>query len=876
MTEPLARLASALADRYRIERELGHGGMATVYLAQDLKHDRKVAVKVLKPELAAVLGAERFVVEIKTTAALQHPHILPLFDSGTAEGFLFYVMPFIEGETLRDKLNRETQLGIDEAVRIATEVADALDYAHRHGVNHRDIKTENIILHDGRPMVADFGIALAVSAAAGGRMTETGLSLGTPHYMSPEQATAEKEITGRSDVYSLASVLYEMLTGEPPHMGKSAQQIIMKIIADTPRPVTELRKSVPQYLADAIAQALEKLPADRFSTAADFAAAINGRLAPRSTTAARNADRAGTAWRRRETIIAGVAVVALAVAGWTVTSGRSGTSSRERVEFAFRMGIGVPDRPYIAISPDGRRILEVVLDSNPAGMLAEREIGSTAVRIIPGTVGAQDPFYSFDGEWIAFILEGELRKMRSTGGASTKLADTISTGGGSWSSDGSLVFSGQYDGLFRGSSNGGRAERLTTLDTARLEFGHWYPQQLPGGKSAIFNSFSTPLSKSRIEAVEYATGRRTVLAERAVYARYAPSGHLLFMRDGVIFAVAFDARSLKVTGPEVPVVEDVAWTPTDGVAGFAVSPTGTLVYLKASDWSVNRRLVWVDRAGKERPVFPDSGVWAEPRLSPDGRWIAVTRMEPSRQLWLYDRTRGLLTQLTRGEAVTFNGVWTPNSRALVATTETPVYDLVRIPIDGSGVDTLRKGPNDKFATAVSPDGRTLIFMESLRRERLMLAPMSGGDARPIEVRETAQRNATFSPDGRWIAYEELGADAEPEIYVRAVDGRGGRRQISAGGGSEPRWTKGGREIVYRNHDAVLAAPFQPGTGEAGTPVMLFRKMDSGRLGARRTSGYDVTPDGSEFLMVIANERRDALPTVVVINWIEELKAKVPR
>jgi len=237
VTQP-DRLAAALADRYAIERELGQGGMATVYLAEDLKHNRKVAIKVLKPELAAVLGADRFVHEIKTTAALQHPHILALFDSGSADGFLYYVMPYIEGEPLRARLDREKQLSIEEAVRITTEVADALDYAHRHGVIHRDIKPENILLHDGRPMVADFGIALAVSAAAGGRMTETGLSLGTPHYMSPEQATAEKEITGRSDIYSLGAVLYEMLTGDPPHTGASAQQIIMKIVTEDTRPVT--------------------------------------------------------------------------------------------------------------------------------------------------------------------------------------------------------------------------------------------------------------------------------------------------------------------------------------------------------------------------------------------------------------------------------------------------------------------------------------------------------------------------------------------------------------------------------------------------------------------------------------------------------------
>ena len=274
MSEITSRLSTALADRYKIEREIGAGGMANVYLAHDLKHDRTVAVKVLRPKLAAVLGAERFLQEIKTTANLQHPHILPLFDSGEDDGFLYYVMPFIDGETLRDKLNRETQLGIEEAVRITTQVADALDYAHRQGVIHRDIKPENILLHDGRPMVADFGIALAVSAAAGGRMAETGLSLGAPHYMSPEQATAEKDLTNRSDIYSLGCVLYEMLTGEPPHTGASAQAIIMKIVTEEVPPVTKVRKAVPPNVAAATAIALEKLPADRFTSAARFAEAL--------------------------------------------------------------------------------------------------------------------------------------------------------------------------------------------------------------------------------------------------------------------------------------------------------------------------------------------------------------------------------------------------------------------------------------------------------------------------------------------------------------------------------------------------------------------------------------------------------------------------
>src|SRR6185369_13051703 len=250
--------------------------MATVYLAQDLKHDRRVAIKVLRPELAAVIGADRFLSEIKTTAALQHPHILPLHDSGEAGSFLFYVMPFIEGESLRDRLNREKQLPIGDALRIATEVASALDYAHRHNVIHRDIKPENVLLHDGRALVADFGIALAASKAGGSRMTETGMSLGTPTYMSPEQAMGEREITVRSDVYALGCVTYEMLIGDPPFTGSTAQAIVAKVMTEKPASLQRQRERVPDAVEDAVLTALEKLPADRFATAAEFAEALRG------------------------------------------------------------------------------------------------------------------------------------------------------------------------------------------------------------------------------------------------------------------------------------------------------------------------------------------------------------------------------------------------------------------------------------------------------------------------------------------------------------------------------------------------------------------------------------------------------------------------
>ncbi|MCU0636343.1 MAG: serine/threonine protein kinase, partial [Gemmatimonadaceae bacterium] len=369
MTSP-EQLAAALADRYRIVRELGRGGMATVWLAHDLRHERQVAIKVLHPELGAAIGGERFLAEIKTTARLQHPHILPLLDSGAADGLLYYVMPFVAGESLRDRLTREKQLPVADALRLAREVADALQAAHAQGIVHRDIKPENILLQ-GAPgaehaLVADFGIALAVQSAGGARMTETGLSLGTPQYMSPEQATAEKEITARSDQFALAIVLYEMLTGAPPFAGASAQQTIMQIITEPAPDVSTVRRTVPPAVADAIARALEKLPADRFTSVAEFASALTAGPATRAGLArtgpgARGAAAAGP-WRA-------VAIASLVLAAGAGALAIRAAATREagvtgRVEFAYRPILSQADWPNVAISPDGRHIAQVVRDDD--------------------------------------------------------------------------------------------------------------------------------------------------------------------------------------------------------------------------------------------------------------------------------------------------------------------------------------------------------------------------------------------------------------------------------------------------------------------------------------------------------------------------------
>src|SRR5215208_1628967 len=368
MPELLNRLQVALADRYRIEREIGAGGMATVFLAHDIRHDRRVALKLLRPELSAVIGAERFLAEIKLTANLQHPHILPLFDSGEADGFLFYVMPFVEGESLRARLNRDKQLPVTDAVRITTEVASALDYAHRHGVVHRDIKPENILLHDGQALVADFGIALAASKAGGNRMTETGMSLGTPHYMSPEQAMGEREITARSDVYALGAVLSELLSGDPPFTGSTAQAVVARVVTESPRPLLPQRHTIPRHVEAATLTALEKLPADRFATAAEFADALrNPTYAATVPVTAAVPGRARPAARRWIGVLVPAAALLLAAAAGAALWSRS-----HRPPAALLSQFSLALKPHqnlqppnpaggarIALSPDGRALVYI-------------------------------------------------------------------------------------------------------------------------------------------------------------------------------------------------------------------------------------------------------------------------------------------------------------------------------------------------------------------------------------------------------------------------------------------------------------------------------------------------------------------------------------
>ncbi|MBL8996652.1 MAG: serine/threonine-protein kinase [Gemmatimonadetes bacterium] len=892
MTTVPDRLATALADRYRIERELGQGGMATVYLAEDLKHRRRVALKVLKPELAAVLGAERFVQEITTTAALQHPHILPLFDSGTAEGFLFYVMPFIDGETLRGKLDRETQLGIEEAVRITTAVADALDYAHRHGVIHRDIKPENILLHEGRPMVADFGIALAVSAAAGGRMTETGLSLGTPHYMSPEQATAAKEISARSDVYSLASVLYEMLAGDPPHVGASAQQIIMKIVTEEPAPVTRQRRNVPPNVAAAVARALEKLPADRFESAKAFADALGDTGFTHAAVSTPPSAFARGASRLRDPVFAAVALVAVAavaVAAWAV---RGGGASEAVSRYSIRLPEGLqPTGPFarIAITPDGRTM---VFTGGRAGEweLYARDRSELTATKIPGTFGGFAPFLSPTGDRVAFTTVNGLGIAALDGRDARRLTDTVrlAVAGGSWATDGRIYVGANSRGIrWLDAEGSGISVPFTTVDRTRGESQHTFPDALPNGKGVLFTISRAEKGEEFKEIAVARTddGSHTALV-RGVYARYVASGHLLYATiDGTLWAQAFDQDRLALTGRPARVLDSLGLRTIDA-PDLAISSEGTLLYSTGGPrWDSESVPVWVGRDGSATDVDPDRthrsrGV----ALSPNGARLAfeVVRTTNAPDLWVRELAAGTKERLT-SQGLAFNPAWMPNGQDLLYVGSHDGIGRLRVYRHRVGTRDARvlvEHPEGIFEVEVARDSSWIVYRAGTDGATGDLyARRLHGDTTSIAIAATEAREVApaLSPDGRWLAFVSTETGAA-EVYVQRFPDGGRRWPVSTRGGIEPLWSRDGRELFYRSgaNEMVAVTIDRAATPPTGAQRVLFAAGAFARNGDHRT--YDVTPDGRRFVMtqLLPGQREEDFRLVVVENFFAELRRSVQR
>jgi serine/threonine-protein kinase len=820
------RLRAALADRYTVERELGQGGMATVYLAHDLRHGRPVALKVLRPELAAVIGAERFLTEIRTTAALQHPHILPLHDSGEADSFLYYVMPFVDGESLRARLVREQQLPVAEAVRVATQVASALDYAHRRGVIHRDIKPENILLHEGQALVADFGIALAVSQAGSSRLTETGLSLGTPHYMSPEQALGERNITPRSDVYALGTVLHELLAGEPPFTGPTAQAVVAKLLADPPTPLRRHRPAVPEVVEAAVLTALEKLPADRFASAAELAEALR---AERPVVRAGGAPARRAAPRRLLWPAALMVVGLVGAAGWLRPAGPDAGGERT-VRFPVSLPAGFlisPNYPAPTFSPDGRRLVL------PGARSSQRQLFLLTLsegepRPIPGTENARGSAFSPDGRWLAVIAEGDLKKIALDGGSPVTLTDAEGLGV-AWGDDGTIVYNRKYNsGLWRISEGGGTPDSLTA--PAQGELGHWWPDFLPGGDAVLFTAYGGSIDQARIDAVSLKTRTRKALVEGAAYSRLDPGGRLLFLRARNIMAVPFRARSLEVAGAPEPVLQHVAVDRLTAQPVFALSRVGDMAWVADSLFLAPRDLVWLDRKGRETRAGPEAALYALPRVSPDGRRLAVTIEEEHPDVWVLDLASGIRTRLTRSPGIEDSPVWSHDGKRVYYQSETAAYDLYSRAADASDSARLLLSTRfDKYPYSITPDGRRLAMMEERVRQRILVVPLDpAGPPVAVAGGDYDLETPMISPDGRWLAFGSW-ESGRLQLVVAPLDpGAGPRRQLTqsaiAAGDEHAwiRWSPGVDELLYASGDSLMAVSFDAGTGAGGTPRTLLR------------------------------------------------------
>lgn len=887
MADSVFPFQDTVADRYRIERELGQGGMATVYLAHDLRHDRKVAIKVLRPELAAVIGAERFLREIKTIATLQHPHILGLIDSGETNGTAFYVMPYVEGESLRDRLNRETQLPIADAVRIATEVSSALDYAHRHGVIHRDVKPENILLHDGAALVADFGISLAVSSVGSKRMTETGMSLGTPHYMSPEQAMGEREITARADVYALGCVTYEMLTGDPPFTGSTAQAILAKVITEKPASLQKQRERVPGEVEDAVLTALEKLPADRFASAAQFAEALRG--APgasvtRGSTGPR--DRARTSispsWssRVRDPVVLALGAIAMVAA---VLAARSWSSApvgpAQTVRFTLPAALNAQTSAVItntvAVSPDGRTLVYAGLANGRRQQLMLRTLDDIVARPLPGTEGGLDPTFSPDGHWVAFFRGNELYKI-AVDGEGPLLLGTVpaSFSGASWSSSGVIVVSSNTQ-LFTLPDAGGPPHGLPSDVHRPGSLFQFAPLVCDAAKSIIYARWTgTSPATARIAIVPIdGRSESTVLDLRGIAPLAVIDGTLVYVTAaGVVMGVPIDVAKRRLLGPPVQLIDRVALNIGSGVAFAALSPAGTLIYQSGTQLS---RVVIVDKDGASRSALEEAQDYSFPRLSPDGRQLAITiGTGEHHDIWVDELASGTRTRLTTEGLTNERPEWSPDGRRVLFRTDRGNRSAIWWrPADMSAEAVPLLGGNgfDVFEGVLTPDAHYLVYqLDTLSGDIYYRAVTGDSAARPIANNPAVIEDMPRpSPDGRWVAFvtNESGRD---EVVVQPFPGPGGRVQVSADGGTEPVWSRDGRRLFYRGSGKLMAAEIRtaPSFSVIARDTVL---ADTYGFAANPHANYDVFPDGTHFLFL---EPDHSSEMIVVANWRSVLRARM--
>jgi eukaryotic-like serine/threonine-protein kinase len=867
--------------------------MGEVYKARDTRLERVVAVKVLPAHLSQSDEIrQRFEREAKTISQLSHPHICALYDVNREGETEYLVMEYLEGETLSARIAKGP-LPLEQTLRYGIEIADALDRAHRSGIVHRDLKPGNVMITKSGVKLLDFGLAKAMAPASGPQLTslptqaapvtQAGTVLGTFQYMAPEQLEG-KEADPRTDIFALGAVLYETATGRKAFSGTSQASLISSIMKEEPASISLVQPMTPPGLDRAVKICLAKDPEDRWQSAHDVAAELKwiaegsqaGVAAP-AAVIRRRSSREKLAWLA-------FAFASLAVVAMAFFLFRRPPVATHSIRFEILSSESAPYSTGLdtdlspAVSPDGQIVAFVGDDSSGKPFLWVRPLDGIAARPLAGTEGAAYPFWSPDGHSIGFFSQSSLKKIDAEGGPVQIVCDAPSGRGGTWSREGVILLAPSATSpIHRVGASGGVATPVLGLDASRGEDGQRWPNFLPDGRHFLYFSYlgANPESRNQNGGIRLGSldskETREIVPE-ASNPVYVEPGVLLFSRNRNLIAQSFDGKTFKISGDAVPIAENIAGFESRKIAFFSASSAGVLVYARAAAFP--SRLLWLDRQGRQIGSVGEPGDYFNPRLSPDGRRVAVSVADAAarRSIWVYDLTRGARTQLRPQASVDDSPVWSPDgNRIAFASERGGAARLFLRAVGGGAEQALLKTTDAEVPSDWSSDGRFVAYSApgTATGWDTWILPLSG-DPKPYPFLQTKadEVSATFSPDGKWIAYISR-ESGKSDIYAVPFPGPGETVTISTSGGRDPRWRRDGKEIFYIADDGkMMAVPIKTGlTLEPGVPVALFETK------ARNQRGYlyDVTPDGQRFLIVTRVHDQEAFPMTVIVNWAPKLK-----